>query len=49
MPTGATDIVKQLVGLQWQFQSPPPPAVDGGVQLACTGIAMTITDVKFVR
>jgi hypothetical protein len=47
-PLGAAEITKEMVGLQWQFQSPPPPAVDGGVQPACTGIAMTITDVKFV-
>ncbi len=48
MPTGATEIAKQVVGLQWQFQSPPPPPVDGGLQVSCGNISMSITDVKFV-
>ncbi len=48
MPIGAAEIAKQMVGLQWQFQSPAPPPGDAGVQAGCTGIAMTITDVKFV-
>ena len=39
-------IASEIVGLQWQFQSPPPVG-DGG-QIGCTGINLTITDVAFV-
>jgi hypothetical protein len=39
-------IKNEMVGLQWQFQSPAPVG-DGG-QLGCTGIALTITNVSFV-
>ena len=39
-------IRNEIVGLQWQFQSPAPVG-DGG-QLGCTGIALTITNVSFV-
>ena len=39
-------IAKEVVGLQWQFQSPAPVG-DGG-QLGCTGINLTITNVSFV-
>ena len=46
MPTGAAAIAAEIVGLQWQFQSPPPP--DGGLQVSCEKIGLTITDVKFV-
>ena len=46
LPATAGDIGKEILGLQWQFQS-PAPAGDGG-QLGCTGIALTIDDVSFV-
>ena len=39
-------IANEVVGLQWQFQSPAPVG-DGG-QLGCTGINLTITNVSFV-
>jgi len=39
-------IRNEIVGLQWQFQSPAPLG-DGG-QLGCTGVALTITNVSFV-
>jgi hypothetical protein len=39
-------IANEIVGLQWQFQSPAPVG-DGG-QLGCTGINLTITNVSFV-
>jgi hypothetical protein len=39
-------IANEIVGLQWQFQSPAPVG-DGG-QLGCTGINLTIDDVSFV-
>jgi len=42
----ATAIQNEMVGLQWQFQSPAPVG-DGG-QPGCTGIALTITNVSFV-
>ena len=46
MPVGADLIKAQIVGLQWQFQS--PAGVDGGAQPACTGIDMTIDDIQFI-
>lgn len=46
MPTGATAIAAQIVGLQWQMQSPPPPA--SGLQVSCGNVGLTITDVSFV-
>ena len=36
----------QIVGFQWQFQS--PAGTDGGAQPACTNIDMTIDDVQFI-
>jgi hypothetical protein len=39
-------IANEIVGLQWQLQSPAPVG-DGG-QLGCTGINLTITNVSFV-
>ena len=47
MPTGASAIAAQIVGLQWQFQS-AAPATAGGPQTDCTGINLTIDDVQFV-
>jgi len=44
--TSAAAIQNEMVGLQWQFDSPAPVG-DGG-QPGCTGIALTITDVTFV-
>jgi hypothetical protein len=45
-PTNATDIAKEITGLQWQLQSPAPVG-DAG-QPGCTGIKLTIDDVAFV-
>jgi hypothetical protein len=45
IPTTAAAMKAEIVGLQWQFQSPPPP--DGGTQVNCTGIDVTIDDVGF--
>jgi hypothetical protein len=42
----ATALQNEMVGLQWQFQSPSPVG-DGG-QPGCDGINLTITDVSFV-
>ncbi len=42
--TTAPAISNEMVGLQWQLNS---PAADGG-NLACTGIALTVTNVSFV-
>jgi hypothetical protein len=47
-PVGADLIKAEIVGLQWQFQSPAPTDPDGGAQPACTGIDVTIDDVQFV-
>jgi len=38
-------IANEIVGLQWQFES---PGTDGG-QLACPNIGLTITNVSFVQ
>jgi hypothetical protein len=48
MPTGGAAIAMQIVGLQWQLQSPAPPAVDAG-QPACPGAELIIDNVKFVQ
>jgi len=45
IPTSPSAMKAEIVGLQWQFQSPPPP--DGGTQPACTGISVTLDDVGF--
>ena len=45
-PATAADLAKEIIGLQWQFESPPPVG-DGG-QPNCTGINLTIDDVSFV-
>jgi hypothetical protein len=45
-PTTPAAITAEIVGLQWQFQSPAPIG-DGG-QPGCTGISLTITNVSFV-
>ena len=47
LPATAAAMKAQIVGLQWQFQS-PAPAPDGGTQVSCTGIDLTIDDVQFV-
>jgi hypothetical protein len=44
-PTPAK-IASEIVGLQWQFQSPAPVG-DAG-QAGCTGTNLTITNVSFV-
>jgi hypothetical protein len=44
--TTATSIANEIVGLQWQFNSPAPVG-DGG-QSGCTGVALTVTNVSFV-
>jgi hypothetical protein len=44
--TTQASIANEIVGLQWQFQSPAPIG-DGG-QPGCTGINLTITSVSFV-
>lgn len=46
MPAGATAIASQIVGLQWQLQSPPPPP--SGLQVSCGNVALNITNVSFV-
>jgi hypothetical protein len=46
LPAAADDIKRELVGLQWQFQSGAP--VGDGAQLGCTGISLTIDDVSFI-
>jgi hypothetical protein len=46
MPTTAAAFKAEMVGLQWQFQS--AAGVDGGLQVDCTGIAMTVDDVELV-
>ena len=43
----ATALQDEIVGLQWQFQSPAPVG-DAG-QPGCDGINLTITDVSFVQ
>jgi hypothetical protein len=45
MPATADAMKAQIVGFQWQLQSPPP--ADGGTQLTCTGIDLTIDNVGF--
>ena len=45
-PATAAAIAQELIGLQWQFESPPPVG-DGG-QPNCTGISLTIDSVSFV-
>jgi hypothetical protein len=45
-PATAAAIAQQILGLQWQFES-PPPAGDAG-QPNCMNIAFTIDDVSFV-
>jgi hypothetical protein len=45
--TTATSIANEIVGLQWQFNSPAPVG-DAG-QSGCTGIALTVTNVSFVQ
>jgi hypothetical protein len=44
--TTAAAIANEMVGIQWQFDSPAPQG-DGG-QPACTGVNLTITNVSFV-
>ena len=39
-------LANEIVGLQWQFQS-PAPAGDAG-QLGCAAIKLTVDDVSFV-
>jgi hypothetical protein len=46
LPAGAAAMKAEIVGLQWQFQSPTP--VDGGAQPACFGIDLKIDDIQFV-
>jgi hypothetical protein len=46
LPATAAGIEKEIIGLQWQFESPPPVG-DGG-QPNCTGISLTIDSVSFV-
>jgi hypothetical protein len=45
-PATAAAIAQELIGLQWQFESPPPVG-DAG-QPDCLGINLTIDDVSFV-
>jgi hypothetical protein len=45
-PATAAAIAQELIGLQWQFESPPPVG-DAG-QPDCTGINLTIDNVSFV-
>ena len=47
-PVGASAVAMEMVGLQWQLQSPPPGDA-GLLQAACTGVNLTIDDVKFVN
>ena len=44
--TTAPAISNEMVGLQWQFNS-PPPQLDAG-QSGCAGIKLTVTNVSFV-
>ena len=46
MPATGDLIKAEIVGLQWQLQS--PAGADGGAQPACENIDLTIDDVKFV-
>jgi hypothetical protein len=45
MPATADAMKTQIVGFQWQLQSPPP--ADGGTQIDCTGIDLTFDNVGF--
>jgi hypothetical protein len=45
IPPGAADIAGEVVGLQWQFESPGIPQ---GANPPCPGIAVTLDDVAFV-
>jgi hypothetical protein len=45
VPTSPDAMKAEIVGLQWQFQSPPPP--DGGTQATCAGINVTLDDIGF--
>jgi hypothetical protein len=47
LPVGGPAIAMQMVGLEWQFQSPAPPAADAG-QPACPGAELLIDNVQFV-
>jgi hypothetical protein len=44
--TTASAIANEIVGLQWQLESPAPVG-DGG-QLGCTGVKLTVDDVSFI-
>jgi hypothetical protein len=46
VPATADGMKAEIVGLQWQFQSGAPP--DGGAQVGCSGIDLTIDDVRFI-
>lgn len=46
VPTDPAAIKAEIVGLQWQFQS--PSGVDGGPQPACNNIDVTVDDVAWV-
>jgi hypothetical protein len=46
LPTDPAAIKAEIVGLQWQFQS--PSGVDGGPQPACNNIDVTVDDVAWV-
>jgi len=47
-PTDPAAIAAEIVGLQWQFQS-PGNVPDGGTQAGCPAVNMTIDDVSFVK
>jgi hypothetical protein len=44
-PATAAALAAEMLGLQWQLQSPAPPA--GGVQQPCTGVNLGIDSVAF--
>jgi hypothetical protein len=47
LPVGDPAIAKQIVGLEWQLESPAPPAADAA-QPACPGAELLIDNVQFV-
>jgi hypothetical protein len=47
-PTMAVDFAKEIIGFQWQFQSPAADP-DGGTQVGCTGINVTVDNVMWLH
>jgi hypothetical protein len=47
-PTMAVDFAKEIIGLQWQFQSPAADP-DAGTQAGCSSISVTLDNVMWVH